>query len=91
MFRKRQRLPLNMVEAFFDAVWNHLAQQSEPVWEGRRVFILDGTTFTLPPTQELKKHFLRRQISTVSLCGQWQCPPLSRISHQGSEGSTQND
>ena len=55
--KARQRLPLKIVEAFVDAVCNHLAQRSEPVWEGRRVFILDGTTFTLPPTPELKKVF----------------------------------
>ena len=32
--KARQRLPLRVVEAFVDAVCNHLGQHSEPVWEG---------------------------------------------------------
>jgi hypothetical protein len=55
--KARQRLPLKKVEAFVDAICNHLAEQSEPVWQGRRVMILDGTTITLPPTSALKKAF----------------------------------
>ena len=39
--KARQRLPLKKVEAFVDAICNHLAEQSEPVWQGRRVMILD--------------------------------------------------
>jgi len=55
--RARQRLPLQKVEAFSTAICDYLAAQSEPVWQGRRVMILDGTTITLPPTPELKKAF----------------------------------
>lgn len=55
--KARLRLPLKKVEAFVDAICNHLAEQCEPVWQGRRVMILDGTTITLPPTDALKKVF----------------------------------
>ncbi|MDP6718879.1 MAG: IS4 family transposase [Pirellulaceae bacterium] len=53
----RQKLPLQKVEAFSNAICNHLAAHSKPVWQGRRVMILDGSTLTLPPTAELKKAF----------------------------------
>ena len=55
--KARQELSLQKVEAFSDAICDHLAARSEPVWQGRRVMILDGTTITLPPTPELKKAF----------------------------------
>ncbi len=55
--KARQKLPLQQVEAFSNAICDHLAARSEPVWQGRRVMILDGTTITLPPTPALKKAF----------------------------------
>lgn len=55
--KARKRLPLEKVKAFADAICNHLAERSEPVWQGRRVMILDGTTITLPPTPALKTAF----------------------------------
>ena len=55
--KARQKLPLQKVEAFSGAICDHLAARSEPVWQGRRVMILDGTTITLPPTPELKNAF----------------------------------
>lgn len=55
--KARQKLPLEKVEAFSGAICDHLAAGSEPVWQGRRVMILDGTTITLPPTPALKKAF----------------------------------
>ena len=55
--KARQKLPLQKVEAFSQAICDHLAARSEPVWQGRRVMILDGTTITLPPTPALKKAF----------------------------------
>lgn len=36
---------------------DHLARRAEPAFLGKRVFILDGTTITLPPTPALKKAF----------------------------------
>jgi len=55
--KARQSLPLETVKTFSNAICNHLAADSEPVWEGRRVMILDGTTITLPPTEELQQAF----------------------------------
>jgi hypothetical protein len=53
----RQRLPLDVVLAFSQAVCNHLGRTSPPIFDNRRVFIIDGTTITLPPTPVLQKHF----------------------------------
>ena len=53
----RQELPLERVLVFSRAVCDYLAQTSEPIFEDRRIFILDGTTFTLPPTPELRSAF----------------------------------
>ena len=53
----RKRLPLRVVKRFCRAVCDNLAKRSAPAFEGQRVFILDGTTITLPPTAELKKAF----------------------------------
>ena len=55
--KARQKLPSKKVEAFSRAICDHLAKNSKPVWLGRRVMILDGTTITLPPTPELKAAF----------------------------------
>ena len=55
--KARQQLLLKKVEAFSHAICDHLAAQSEPAWQSRRVVILDGTTITLPPTPELRKMF----------------------------------
>lgn len=53
----RQRLGLDKVLAFSQQVCDYLGRTSEPVFGDRRVFILDGTTFTLPSTPELRKAF----------------------------------
>lgn len=52
--RARKRLSLASVLEFSQRVCDHLAHISEPVIDGRRVFILDGTTITLAPTPELQ-------------------------------------
>lgn len=53
----RQRLPLPAVELFATRVCESLIERT-PSWFGdRRAFILDGTTFTLPPTSELRRVF----------------------------------
>lgn len=53
----RKRLPLEVIEQFSARICDHLAKRAEPAFEDQRVFILDGTTITLPPTPELKKAF----------------------------------
>jgi len=55
--KARQRLPLSVIENFSHRVCDHLARRAEPAFMEYRVFILDGTTVTLPPTPELRKAF----------------------------------
>jgi hypothetical protein len=53
----RQRLRLETIEFFARRVSDSLIQASPPWWEGRRAFLIDGTTITLPPTAALKKAY----------------------------------
>ncbi len=53
----RKRLPLDVILEFSHCVCDYLGRISEPVIEGRRVFILDGTTITLAPTEFLKEAY----------------------------------
>lgn len=53
----RQRLPLEFVQSVSEQICHRLGEMSPPVIDGRRVFILDGTTITLPPTPALRKAF----------------------------------
>lgn len=55
--KARQRLPLKTVFEFSHAVCDHLGRNSPSFFDNRRVFIIDGTTITLPPTPELQKCF----------------------------------
>lgn len=55
--KARQRLPIAVIEEFSHRVCDHLARRAQPAFDGKRVFILDGTTITLPPTPALKKAF----------------------------------
>lgn len=55
--KARQRLELKTVESFADRVSNSLIESSPPFYENRRAFIIDGTTITLPPTDELREAF----------------------------------
>jgi hypothetical protein len=53
----RSRVKLKTVEFFANRVCDSLIAASPPWFDGRRAFILDGTTITLPPTPELQKAF----------------------------------
>lgn len=53
----RQRLKLETTEYFANRVCDSLIDLSAPAFGGRRVFIIDGTTITLPPTPELQEAF----------------------------------
>lgn len=55
--KARKRLPMDVIEDFSRQVCDYLGKTSEPIFGGRRVFILDGTTITLPPTPALQKAF----------------------------------
>ena len=55
--RARKRLPLETIFEFSNRVCNYLGEVSEPVIDGRRVFILDGTTIRLPPIKALREAY----------------------------------
>jgi hypothetical protein len=55
--RARKRLSLEVIFEFSNRVCNYLGEISEPLIDGRRVFLIDGTTMTLPPTKALKEAF----------------------------------
>jgi hypothetical protein len=52
--RARKRLPLETILEFSQRVCDYLAAISQPLIQGRRTFLLDGTTITLAPTPELQ-------------------------------------
>lgn len=53
----RTRLELQTVEFFADRVSDSLIEASPPFFDGRPGFLLDGTTLTFAPTDELKAAF----------------------------------
>lgn len=55
--RARTRLPREPAQWLCDQISSSLIQSAEPSWKGRRVFLIDGTTMTLSPTQPLRKAF----------------------------------
>lgn len=52
--RARQRLPIDLVSTLARTTGNLLTANTAPEWQwqGRRVYIIDGTTVTLPDTPE---------------------------------------
>lgn len=53
----RQRLPLELILEVSENICNRLGEMSPGILDGQRAFILDGTTFTLPPTKALREAF----------------------------------
>lgn len=53
--RARKRLPLELVLRFAERVAESLIERTPPSFRGRRVFLIDGTTITLPPTSPLRE------------------------------------
>lgn len=53
--RARTRLPLALARTFAERVCESLIARTPPSCDGRRVFLLDGTTITLPPTSSLRE------------------------------------
>lgn len=53
----RSRLPTALTHWLADEVAHTLGTHSAPAWKGRRVQLLDGTTFSLAPTPELREAF----------------------------------
>jgi hypothetical protein len=56
-YQAKKNLPIESIHEFSSAVCDYLGRASEPVFGSQRVFILDGTTFTLEPTPQLKRAF----------------------------------
>jgi len=55
--RARSRLETETVEIFANRVCDSLIETSPPWFDGRRAFIIDGTTITLAPTEALQAAF----------------------------------
>jgi hypothetical protein len=55
--KARKNLSLDTIHEFSSAVCDYLGRCSEPVFGSQRVFVIDGTTITLPPTPELQQAF----------------------------------
>ena len=55
----RGRLPLAVLEDLQQRMTGKLCQEADPeaTWYGRRVFFMDGSAFSMPDTEELRKHF----------------------------------
>ena len=57
----RARLPLELLQRLQRAVTDDLRQdgdgRAEGRWLGRRVYLLDGSSFSMPDTPELREHF----------------------------------
>lgn len=55
--RARDRLPLEAADWLAREVSQSLINATPPTFEGRRVFLIDGTTLTLAPEEELRRQF----------------------------------
>lgn len=55
--RGRDRLPLDAADWLARQVSQSLIEAAPPTFEGRRVFLIDGTTLTLAPEEELQRQF----------------------------------
>jgi hypothetical protein len=55
--RARKRLSVELAISLADHVYQSLVSATPPSLNGRRAFILDGTTITLAPVQKLKEAF----------------------------------
>jgi hypothetical protein len=53
----RKRLPLKVVKWFADEACDRIVATTEPSWNDRRVFLVDGTTIALAPEGELQEAF----------------------------------
>lgn len=55
----RQRLPVSFFHRLHDAVLGCCRRDDDPAarWRGRRVFLLDGSSFSMPDAEELRETF----------------------------------
>ena len=56
-YKAKKNLSLESIHEFSSAVCDFLGRTVEPAFGSQRVFIIDGTTFTLEPTPQLKHAF----------------------------------
>ena len=56
-YKAKKKLSLKTIHEFSSAICDYLGRMSEPVLGNQRVFIIDGTTFALEPTPQLKRAF----------------------------------
>ena len=55
--RARTRLPREAAKWFAERVSQSLSDATAPSWDGRRVYLVDGTTITLAPEPVLRREF----------------------------------
>jgi hypothetical protein len=55
--KARTRLDVGLAAWLADHVCDSLRSDERPAWKGRRVHLLDGTTFSLAPTADLRQAF----------------------------------
>jgi hypothetical protein len=56
--RARRRLPLELFKELAESVGRRIGQGDDvPLWHGHRVFLMDGSGFSMPDTAELQAHF----------------------------------
>lgn len=55
----RKRLPLTLWQHLLEATTARLRRSTEPAsrWRGHRVWIVDGSSFSMPDVPELRRHF----------------------------------
>jgi hypothetical protein len=53
----RKRLPLAVWQLLLEVVSEKLADSTQTLWHGLRVWIADGSSFSMPDTPELARHF----------------------------------
>lgn len=82
--RARSRLPLEVVRWFAQEVSSGVISATEPTMDGRRVFLIDGTTMALAPEKELQQAFppASNQLGE----GVWPCALLT-VFHELASGA----
>lgn len=53
----RARLPLAVFERLLQETSRRARRTSVPLWRGHRTFLIDGSSFSMPDTDELREHF----------------------------------
>ncbi|TWT79469.1 hypothetical protein CA13_08700 [Planctomycetes bacterium CA13] len=82
--RARSQLPLEVIRWFAQEVSSGVISATEPTMDGRRVFLIDGTTMALAPEKELQQAF---PIASNQMGeGVWPCALLT-VFHELASGA----